>query len=113
MTENNDSGCRRKFRLIESNAKCRHLKKFTCKGTLQQVFICLRPPPLLGFCMGWSSKFVGSESGQIQSVKLLQNMVSNTTQHPTPPPSHTLSVYNFDTGKGGGSEGREVNQREG
>ncbi len=26
---------RRKLRLIESNAKCRHLKKFTCKG-LQQ-----------------------------------------------------------------------------
>jgi hypothetical protein len=25
------------------NAKCRHLKKLTCKGTLRQVFICLRP----------------------------------------------------------------------
>jgi hypothetical protein len=34
------------------------------------VFICLRPPPLLCFCLGWSSSFVGSESGQIQSVKL-------------------------------------------
>jgi hypothetical protein len=22
---------------------------------LRQVFICLRPPPLLGFCLGWSS----------------------------------------------------------
>jgi hypothetical protein len=31
---------RRKIRLIESNAKCRHLKKLTCKGTLLQVFIC-------------------------------------------------------------------------
>ncbi len=30
-------------KLIESNAKCKHLKKLTCKGTLQQVFICLRP----------------------------------------------------------------------
>ncbi len=29
----------------------------------------------------WSSDFVGSESGSIQSVKLLQNMVSNRTQH--------------------------------
>jgi hypothetical protein len=28
------------------------------------------------------SNFVGSESGQIKSVKLLQNMVSNTTHHP-------------------------------
>jgi hypothetical protein len=47
----------------------------TCKGTLRQVLIYLRPPPLLGFCLGWSIKFVGSDSGQIQSVKLLQNMV--------------------------------------
>jgi hypothetical protein len=49
--------------------------------------------PLLGFCLRWSSNFVGSESGQIQSVKLMQNMVSNTTKKPPPPPSHTLSVY--------------------
>jgi hypothetical protein len=41
-------------------------KKFTNKGTQQQVFICLRLPPLLGFC------FVGSESVQIRSVKLLK-----------------------------------------
>ncbi len=41
---------RRKIRLIESNAKCRYLKKFTCKGTLRPVFICLSSPPLLGFC---------------------------------------------------------------
>ncbi len=33
----------RKIRLIEGNAKCRHLKKLTCKGTSRQVFICLRP----------------------------------------------------------------------
>ncbi len=36
-----------KIRLTESNAKCRFPKKFNCKGTLRQVFICLRPPPLL------------------------------------------------------------------
>ncbi len=29
---------RRKIRLIESNDKCRHLKKLTCKGTLRRVF---------------------------------------------------------------------------
>jgi hypothetical protein len=51
----------RKIRLIESNAKCIHLKKFSCKGTLRQLFICLRPPSLLGFCLRWSSNFVGSE----------------------------------------------------
>ncbi len=36
---------RRKIRQIESNVKCRYLKKLTCKGTLRQVFICLKPPP--------------------------------------------------------------------
>jgi hypothetical protein len=47
--------------------------------------------------------FVGSKSGQIQSVKLLQNMVSNTTQHP-PPLSATnyLYILYFDTEKRGG-----------
>ncbi len=39
-------------------------------------------------CLGWCSNFVGSESGQ--SVKLLQNMVHNTTQHHPPPPTHFL-----------------------
>jgi hypothetical protein len=29
---------RRKIRLIESNVKCRHLKKLACKGTLRHVF---------------------------------------------------------------------------
>jgi hypothetical protein len=30
---------RKKIKLIEVNAKCCHLKIFTCKGTLRQVFI--------------------------------------------------------------------------
>jgi hypothetical protein len=34
---------RRKIRLIEGKAKCRHLKKGTRNGTLRQVSICLRP----------------------------------------------------------------------
>ena len=39
------------------------------------------------------SNLVGSESGQKQRVKLLPNMVYNTTQHhPPPPQSHILSV---------------------
>jgi hypothetical protein len=42
---------------IGTKAKSRHLTKFTCKETLRQVFICLRPFPLLG-----------SESGHILSV---------------------------------------------
>jgi hypothetical protein len=32
---------------IDTKAKCRQLKKLTCKGTLRQVFICLRPASLL------------------------------------------------------------------
>jgi hypothetical protein len=74
----------------------------TCKGTLRQVFIGR-------FLFGVVGNFVGSESGQIQSVKLLQNMVSNTTQHPPPPPSLYISMYilYFDFGKGGGGCGGE------
>jgi hypothetical protein len=34
-------GSRRKRRLMEDDAKCRHLKKLTCTETLRQVFICL------------------------------------------------------------------------
>ena len=48
------------------------------------------------FCFGWCNNFVGSKSGQEQSVKLLQNMVYNTTQHPPTPHPHRhtlLSVY--------------------
>ncbi len=35
---------RRKIRLIESNAKHRYLKKFTCKGILRQVFYLSEAP---------------------------------------------------------------------
>jgi hypothetical protein len=94
----------RKVRLIESNAKCRHLKKFACNGTLQEVFICLRSPPLLDFCMGWSSNFLGSVSGQIQSVKLCR-IWSLKSKHPPPPPfpaTHCPHILYFDGGRGGG-----------
>jgi hypothetical protein len=60
-------------------------------------------PPFLCFCLGWTSNFVGSESGQIQSAKLLQNMVSNRTQHPhLLPATHYLYILYFGTGRGGG-----------
>jgi len=59
----------------DTEAKCGHLNKMTSKGTVRKVFICLRPPPLVGLCLGWSSDFVGSESGKLQIVKLLQIMV--------------------------------------
>jgi hypothetical protein len=53
-----------------------------------------------------------SESGQKQSVKLLQSMVYSTIQHPPPPlpHSHTLSVYTvhlvWEGERGGKSERR-------
>jgi|688.fasta_scaffold467558_1 hypothetical protein len=31
--------------------------KCTCKKTLQQLFICLRSPPILGFCFGMGMQF--------------------------------------------------------
>jgi hypothetical protein len=65
-------------------------KKVIWKGTLQQVLICLRPPSLLGIALGWSNNFVGSESGQIQRVQLLQRLVSNRTKHTPPPPSYSI-----------------------
>ncbi len=65
-----DTTHRRQFKMSSS-------KKLTCN--LRQMFVCLGSPTLLDFCLGWSSNFVGSKSGQIQSVKPLQNMVSYRT----------------------------------
>ncbi len=48
---------------------------------------------LVIFVWGGGSNFVGSESGQKQSVKLLQNMVYSTIQHPHPPPPQTHALY--------------------
>ncbi len=73
---------------------------------------------LLVICLGWCNNFVGSESGQKQSVKLLQNMVYTTIQHPPipPPPSHTHCPYilysTFSLGGGGGQrEGKVEGQQ--
>jgi hypothetical protein len=40
--------------LYRNQSKMSSSKK-TCKGSLRQVLICLRPPPLLSFRLGWSS----------------------------------------------------------
>ncbi len=54
-----------------------------------------------GVYLSDSSNFVVSESGQKQSVKLLQNMISNTTQHPNLlPAAFCLFILYFDFGKG-------------
>ncbi len=70
----------RKISLIESNAKWRYPKKLTFKGR------CLSHP-VLGFCLGWCSNFVGSESGQKQSVNLFNSSrIWSPTQFNTPRP---------------------------
>ncbi len=70
-------------------------KKFTCRETLRQVFICLSLH--LGFCFRWggggSSTFVGSESGQIQSVKVLNSCrIWSPTELNIPTPSQPLTA---------------------
>ncbi len=47
---NPDLTHRRMIRLIESNSKCRYLAQFICKRSLREVFICVRPPAIIGFC---------------------------------------------------------------
>jgi hypothetical protein len=80
-------------------------KKVTCIGTLRQVFICLRPSPLP---MGLCSNFVGSESGQKQSAKLLH--IWSPTQLNIPPSQPlTVCIYYILTLGRGGVKG--VNQR--
>jgi hypothetical protein len=78
-----------------------------CMGDFAAAVNLSEAPPILGLYLGWFSNSVGSESGQIQRVKLLQNMVSNRTQHP--PPSHTLYVHTVRWHREG--EGEELNQR--
>jgi len=75
---------------VDTKVKCRNLKKLASSPTL---FICLSPHPLLGYCLGWSTNFVGSESGQIQSVKLQQNTVWSSTGINTPTNSQTHTVF--------------------
>ncbi len=60
----------------------------------------------LVFCLEWCSNFLGSEYGQKQSIKLLQNMFYDTTLHParpSPTQPHTVCMYcTFSLGRGGG-----------
>jgi hypothetical protein len=61
------------------------------------------------FLFGVVYQFVGSESGQKESVKLLQNMFYNTTQHPATPQPHTVCIYyTFTLGRGGGEVREKV-----
>ncbi len=64
---------RRKIILIEGNAKCRH-KKITCKGTLRQVDICVRPrthTAPLTHCIRVYSILIHIEGGESNQKKRL------------------------------------------
>jgi hypothetical protein len=77
-------------------------KKLTCKVTCARCLpINLRPPPPQGFFFGGggvSNNFAGSDSGMIQSVKLLHNIWSPTE----PPLTHCiLRQYTYSHREGG------------
>ncbi len=71
---------------------------------------------LLVICLGWCSNFVGSESGQKQSVKLLLCSTAQFTIPPPPPPpaTHTVCIdCTFCLGRGERGGGQGGGQREG
>ncbi len=78
------------------------MDEWTIKTPIPKCRLCW------SFCLGWWSNIVGSKSGQKQTEKLLQNMVSSTTQHPPPPSPHsdTRLYCTFRLGKGGVGRGR-------
>ncbi len=56
------------------------------------------------FLFGVVKHFVGFESGQIQSFKLLQNMASNSTPYPLPPYTlythvHSILIHTMEGGE--------------
>jgi hypothetical protein len=66
---------------IDTKAKCRHLQEITCKGTLRQVLICLRPrtqypPPytLYTFIQYTYSHREGYRGGEVLRVEPERNV---------------------------------------
>jgi hypothetical protein len=81
--------------LTKYQSKMSSSKKIHYWGDFEAVVYLSEALSHVGFCLRWSNNCVGSEFGQIQSVKL-QNMVSITGINPNPPPtplSNTLTVY--------------------
>jgi hypothetical protein len=86
-----DPGRRRKIRFIE---ECRHLKKLTCKGTLRQVFICLRsrtpyPPPPLHCNRVYS--ILGGERWRVEPERRLEGHKAGSKKPNTVPTCLTVS----------------------
>jgi hypothetical protein len=65
----------------------RQCKKSNSQKDFAAAVYSFEAPSLTLFCfLRWARNCVGSRSAHIQSVKFPQNMVSNTAQHPPPPP---------------------------
>ncbi len=94
---------RRKTRLIKSNVKCLYLKILTRKGTLQQVFVWLRSPLLLGFV--WGGKAILKVMNLVRNRILNSRRKGSPTQLDTPAP-HTVCIsytvlWLWEGGRGG------------
>ncbi len=67
---------RRKIRLIEGNAKFRHLSKLSSKGILWQMFICPRPktphPPPLHTVYVYTVTYSHREGGRVEPERRLE-----------------------------------------
>ncbi len=84
-----------------------NITKLPCKGTLQQVFICMTPPLLLSFCLRWCLAIVYVLNLVRYSV-LNSCRIWSTTELNTPhllPAKHCPHILYFDTRKGGGEVG--------
>jgi hypothetical protein len=78
--------------LIVGNAKSLRLKSDLQKDFAAAVSLFEGP----SFVLEWASTFAGSESGHIQRVKFLQNMVYGLQYNhnpPSPPPPSTHCLY--------------------
>jgi hypothetical protein len=91
-----------RYKIIVSNHETMFMSYNPVFGTLlipdQQLCKCMDDTI---YFLGWFSNFVGSESGQKQSVKLLQDMVYDTTQHPRPPPLPPPFVHGGNSSQAG------------
>ncbi len=93
--------------LIGSNEKSRHLNNLPANQICGRSLSVWGPPSPPRFL------FAGSEFGQIHIVKLLQNMLSNRTQHPHPLPATRCLYILYCTLRGGkrGGEGGKPERR--
>jgi hypothetical protein len=83
----------RNIKLTEGNANSLRLKSNLQKEFASVVYLFVAPLPSQVCFLGLGKQIcmVGSESGHLQSVLSLANMVCNTPQHP---PSHPImSAY--------------------